>query len=60
MHWLSQVWLVMLIDASIKSLLLAGLASVLLRLTWVRNANVRHRVWTAVLVGMVALPTPVC
>ncbi len=56
MLWFDQSWLVALVDVSVKSVLLASLAAVALTLFRVRNTNVRHRVWTAVLVGMLTLP----
>ena len=45
-----------LLDASAKSLLLAIIAALALRFLPVRNVNVRHRVWTAVLLAMLVLP----
>lgn len=60
MQQLAQAWLALIVDISIKSMLLAaaaGLAIVLLRL---RDTNVRHRVWTVVLLGMLAMPALVC
>ena len=51
-----QSWMLLLIDVSIKSLLLAVVAWLGLTLLQVRNANVRHRVWSAVLVAMLILP----
>ncbi|MHC4405315.1 MAG: M56 family metallopeptidase, partial [Planctomycetota bacterium] len=54
--WLSSAWLVLLIDVSVKALLLAALAGAVLLVLRVRNTNVQHRVWAAVLVGMLVLP----
>lgn len=56
MHLLEQSWLVLLFDASIKSILLAVGAALALFVLRVSNANVRHRVWAAVLLGMISLP----
>ncbi len=44
------------IDCSVKSLLLAAVVFLLLRVLKVRNSSARHRVWAAVLCGMLALP----
>jgi hypothetical protein len=52
----SIVGLASLMDASAKSLLLAAIAAIALRLLSVRNVNLRHRVWTAVLLAMLVLP----
>jgi beta-lactamase regulating signal transducer with metallopeptidase domain/protocatechuate 3,4-dioxygenase beta subunit len=46
----------LLLDVSIKAVLLASIAGGLLFLLRIRNANLLHRVWSAVLVAMVALP----
>ncbi len=43
-------------DVSIKAVLLAALAGGGLAVFRIRSSNVRHRVWTAVLVAMVLLP----
>lgn len=48
--------LVLLIDVSVKSVVLAAVAWTMLTMLRVRNANVRHRVWASVLIGMIALP----
>lgn len=53
---LSNTWLALLLDVSVKSLLLALVAGAGLVFFRVRNANVRHRVWTGVLLGMIVLP----
>jgi beta-lactamase regulating signal transducer with metallopeptidase domain/protocatechuate 3,4-dioxygenase beta subunit len=47
---------VLLVDASLKAALLAIVAAALLRSFRVRDSNLRHRVWTGVLAGMVVLP----
>src|SRR5262245_17771981 len=56
MHHLAQAWLSLIIDISIKSILLAGVAVLVLLALRLRDTNLRHRVWTAVLVGMLAMP----
>ena len=53
---ISYTWLETVIDVSIKSLLLAVIAGLALVVLRVRDSNVRHRVWTAVLAGMLAMP----
>jgi beta-lactamase regulating signal transducer with metallopeptidase domain len=47
---------VLIVDASLKAALLAIVAAVLLRSFRVRDSNLRHRVWTSVLAGMLVLP----
>ena len=49
-------WLLLLVDVSLKTTLLAMLAAAGLALFRVTNLDVRHRVWTAVLLGMLAMP----
>ncbi|MEO2014961.1 MAG: M56 family metallopeptidase [Fuerstiella sp.] len=49
-------WLLVAIDVSVKSLLMAVVAILLLRLLRIRNSGVRHRVWAGVLCGMLTLP----
>ena len=56
MLWLEQSWFLLLVDVSVKSLALALIAWIALSVLRVQNANVRHRVWFAVLLAMVALP----
>ena len=46
----------MLLDVSLKSLLLAILAGAGLLVFRVRSSTVRHRVWMIVLLGMIAMP----
>ncbi len=46
----------LLIDVSLKSLLLAIVAGAGLLLFRVHSSTVRHRVWMIVLVGMIAMP----
>ncbi|MCA9054275.1 MAG: hypothetical protein KDA75_10590, partial [Planctomycetaceae bacterium] len=53
---LSIHWLVTALDASLKALLLAILAALVLRMLQVTDTNLRHRVWTGVLLGMLTLP----
>ena len=52
----SHTWLLVALDVSMKSLFLAGVAAVLLRLFRIRSSSVRHRVWSGVLLGMLLLP----
>ena len=52
----AHAWLGLIVDISIKSLGLAGLAGLTLFVLRVRDTNLRHRVWTAVLFGMLAMP----
>src|SRR5205807_5129682 len=61
MFELSVHWLVVGLDASLKAALLALLAAAVLRLLRVTDSNLRHRVWTGVLIGMLILPvlTPI-
>ena len=56
MDEVSQATLRLLIDAGTKSLLLAMLAGIVLGLLRTRNANFEHRVWAALLLGMLLLP----
>ena len=46
----------LLLDVSVKSLLVAVLAGVGLLVFRVRSSTLRHRVWTIVLAGMIAMP----
>jgi hypothetical protein len=48
--------LALIVDVSLKSALLAAIAAFGLWILRVRNSAVRHRVWTLVLFGMLALP----
>lgn len=50
-HWMSW-W----IDITCKSVLLGVIASLVIFVFRLRDANVRHRVWTGVLCGMIGLP----
>ena len=52
----SYAWIDLLVDVSLKSLLLAGLAFLAIKLIRVRNVNVQHRIWMAVMIAMLALP----
>jgi hypothetical protein len=56
MHELTQAWLGLIVDISVKSILLAVVAGVALFAWRVRDTNLHHRVWTAVLFGMLAMP----
>ena len=58
MFQLSYGWLALLVDASVKSLLLAAMAGAALAALRIRNANLRHRVWTAVLAAMLPSHRP--
>src|SRR5262245_59698315 len=49
-------WFAWGLDTSIKALLVALVAAALLKLLRFRDSNIRHRVWTGVLAGMLALP----
>ena len=44
------------LDTSLKAALVALVAAAFLRLLQLRDSNIRHRIWTAVLAGMFALP----
>lgn len=48
--------LMLLLDISIRGLVLAGACWLILRLFRVRSACIRHAFWTAVLLGMMAMP----
>ena len=48
--------MLLLLDVSIKAILLAGIAVLVLKLFRLRDPNVRHRVWSVVLAGMLLLP----
>ncbi len=52
----SLQWLGLALDAAVKSLLLALIATLLIRALRIRDSQVRHRIWTGVLVGMLMLP----
>lgn len=49
-------WLLIVIDVSVKSVLLAAVAVLLLRLLKIRDSGVRHHIWAGVLLGMLSLP----
>ncbi|MEM7311936.1 MAG: M56 family metallopeptidase [Planctomycetota bacterium] len=53
---ISNQWLLFLLDISIKSLLLAIVAGLVMKLLRIRDSNLRHRIWSGVLAGMLALP----
>ncbi len=53
---LSMQWLIVFVDASAKAALVALVAATGLALLRVRDSNLRHRVWTGVLCGMLLLP----
>ena len=56
MFQISNQWLLFSIDVSIKAALIALVAGLTLTCLKLRNPDVRHRVWSSVLVGMLALP----
>ena len=56
MSELSIQWLIVFVDASVKAALVALVAAAGLALLRVRDSNLRHRVWTGVLCGMLLLP----
>src|SRR5262245_60198417 len=49
-------WLAWGLDTSLKAALVALAAAALLKLLRFRDSNLRHRVWTGVLAGMLLLP----
>lgn len=53
---ISSQWMLFLLDASTKALLLAIIAGVALKILKQRNANVQHCVWAGVLAGMLLVP----
>ncbi len=46
----------LLVDVSVRALLLVALAAIVLRFWRPRDANFQHRAWTAVLWSMLLLP----
>lgn len=59
LHWddtSARGMLVLLFDSSVRSLFLAGACWLTLRLFRVRSACLHHAIWTAVLLGMLAMP----
>ena len=56
MSQFAQAWLGLVVDTSIKSIGLAVVAGAALFALRVRDTNLRHRVWTAVMLGMLAMP----
>src|SRR5262245_47037710 len=56
MFELSVRWLAWGVDTSFKAALVALLAAAALRLFHIHDSNIRHRVWTGVLAGMLLLP----
>ena len=60
MFEISNQWLLFVLDLSAKSLVLALAAGTAMKLFRLRNSNLRHRIWTGVLVGMLALPLLSC
>lgn len=53
---ISIPWLVAAIDTTLKGAALFIIALVAIRVLRVRDSNLRHRVWTGVLAGMLLLP----
>ncbi|MEZ6127664.1 MAG: M56 family metallopeptidase [Planctomycetaceae bacterium] len=53
---LSIDWLTMIVNASFRALLIAAVAYAALKLLKLRDSNIRHRIWSGVLVGMLGLP----
>ena len=56
MFEIENYWLFFAIDISAKSLILSCTTWLAIRLFGVRDNNLRHRIWTVVLVGMLSLP----
>ena len=52
----SHTWMYLLVDVSIKALLLALITVLGMVILRVRNNHVRHRVWMAVLASMLSMP----
>ena len=52
----TNLWFVCALDVSVKALMLALVAALVLKLTRIANPNLRHRVWTGILLAMLALP----
>ena len=52
----SNGWFAAALDASVKALLLVAIASILISLLRVRDSNLKHRVFSVVLLGMLLLP----
>jgi hypothetical protein len=49
-------WLAWGFDTSLKAVLVALISAAALQLLRLRDSNIRHRVWTGVLAGMLLLP----
>ncbi|MEL6105545.1 MAG: M56 family metallopeptidase [Planctomycetota bacterium] len=56
MSEISNQWLLFVVDLSAKSLALAFVAGITMKLLRLRDSNLSHRIWSGVLVGMLALP----
>ena len=56
MFEISNQWLLFVLDLSAKSLVLALVAGIAMKLFRLRDSNLRHRIWSGVLIGMLALP----
>ncbi|MCA9051628.1 MAG: hypothetical protein KDA89_22975, partial [Planctomycetaceae bacterium] len=53
---LSIDWLTMIVNASVRALLIAAVAYTALKVLKLRDSNIRHRIWSGVLIGMLSLP----
>ena len=56
MSEIASNWLVIIADCSIKAIVLAAIAWAVIRVLNLQDSNLRHRVWTTVLAGMIVLP----
>ncbi|QDT92183.1 M56 family metallopeptidase [Gimesia algae] len=56
MYQISNQWILFLLDVSTKALLLAAIAGIALKLFKLQDSNLRHRIWSGVLAGMLLLP----
>ena len=52
----SSQWLLLVLDVSVKSLMLAIIAGSAIKFLRLRDPNIRHRILSGVLAGMLALP----
>ena len=56
MFEISNQWLLFVLDLSVKSLVLVIVAGIAMKLFRVRDSNLKHRIWSGVLIGMLTLP----
>ena len=56
MFEISNQWLLFVLDFSVKSLVLVIVAGIAMKLFGVRDSNLKHRIWSGVLIGMLTLP----